>query len=437
VRFGRERALAEEPSLLLRLFLVEELMLGDDAPRRRRMGFCVLLGALLTTTPALSQDPLPPGPKARAPQAAPQPKKAPEAQPGAASDAPATEEATQETAATTEPAAPESNEDKTPPALTRLLAAAEPFLIELPKGREAKIGTIVELWRPVEVAGDGAGAIADRIRLGRLRIAALGERSALALRDGELLAKPAAGDVVVWPEESAPPAVATEDESAKSNTARDAKPAADKALAPPPTSPAVVEPSRREGGFFRFGVGPAVMGMRYTAFRNLALDQSEQTIDHRAVALSAELLGGGAPVPGLVLAARAGIFVIPGLELDYDELMVTADMSTMVMPHIGGMIDWYPNPNGGWHLFGSAGFSAASVTITDLGTNTEISSTDLTGPMFGGGFGYEGFLADEFSVGFQLRLDVLKLTGDDPLFEDKEVELDVFAPALGMTITYN
>jgi len=79
---------------------------------------------------------------------------------------------------------------------------------------------------------------------------------------------------------------------------------------------------------------------------------------------------------------------------------------------IGPFLDWYPNPQKGFHLQVALGFAA----LTGVSVDTNVDREDVYHAEGGGimlGAGYEWWIGDEWSLGVEARLLGTLLTGKD------------------------
>lgn len=125
------------------------------------------------------------------------------------------------------------------------------------------------------------------------------------------------------------------------------------------------------------------------------------------VTFALELAIGMPLKPGLALAGFVAIEWAQTREVRVGGLAV--DNTTVgALGMIGGMADWYLNPDQGWHLQG--GLALARITVQ--GNDNEVESqTPVGGAILLGG-GYEWSLARGWSLGALLRLTGTQLKGD-------------------------
>jgi hypothetical protein len=113
-------------------------------------------------------------------------------------------------------------------------------------------------------------------------------------------------------------------------------------------------------------------------------------------ALLLELYFGGTLAPGLVLGGFLSGMSAPGPEAEVGEATFeTSDDASLGLGSLGLYADFYPDPQGGFHLLGTLGY--AQVTFDD-GDGTVEAATS-SGLALGAGLGYDAFVSDEWSLG--------------------------------------
>lgn len=195
------------------------------------------------------------------------------------------------------------------------------------------------------------------------------------------------------------PAEAPSSAEPRINLTGEARPIIDLSTPPPPPREQR-EYHRHEGFYLRLSGGLGYLGASLDTDASVEYDASGS-------ALQFELLVGGGPAPGLSIGGG----VLSGLQLfgdwESDDVpgSTSGDLTTMI---IGPFADGYPDPNGGWHAGGLVGLATASFDAPGGGDG-------VNGVGFGGAgwFGYDAWVAPEWSVGGALRLDALRATDDD------------------------
>ncbi len=113
-----------------------------------------------------------------------------------------------------------------------------------------------------------------------------------------------------------------------------------------------------------------------------------------------ELMLGGTVAKGLVVGGGWSVERVVNPKVEIEGADVSEDYSLGTLFTFGPMIDWYPDPNSGFHLGGLIGVSALN-TKDRSGTDTESDAVGGGGEFF---IGYEWWVADEWGVGVAARL---------------------------------
>ena len=116
---------------------------------------------------------------------------------------------------------------------------------------------------------------------------------------------------------------------------------------------------------------------------------------------------GGAVAPGLVLAGtiQGSVFDAKFKGGPFENGTVSArgktstasDRSTAGFGMLGVLVDWYPEPTGGWHVGGSTGLGA--IVLTNGADDRDFAGVNFAGSVFGG---YDWALGRKWSLGLQL-----------------------------------
>lgn len=188
-------------------------------------------------------------------------------------------------------------------------------------------------------------------------------------------------------------------------------PAAPAAAAPAATAPQVVAsdevhtlparaPARLHEGFYlRLTSGPTFL-----------------TLNGHGPYGSASLTGagaggmiaiGGAVAPGFVLAGTIGGSAFNaefnggpfenGTVLSKGKTYTASDRATGGFGTLGILVDWYPEPRGGWHVGGAAGLGV--IVLTNAADDRDFGGVNFAGNVFGG---YDWSLGRKWSLGLQL-----------------------------------
>jgi len=116
---------------------------------------------------------------------------------------------------------------------------------------------------------------------------------------------------------------------------------------------------------------------------------------------------GGAIVPGLVLAGtlQGTVFDAEFKGGPFENATVSANGKTREASNratggfgmVGMLVDWYPQPKGGWHVGGSAGLGA--VILNNSADDSVSGGANFAGSVFGG---YDWSLGRNWGLGLQL-----------------------------------
>lgn len=169
-----------------------------------------------------------------------------------------------------------------------------------------------------------------------------------------------------------------------------------------------------DGFYLRAGFGFGSLGASYD-------DRSSSNIDlsGSGFALGLDLMIGGSPSRGVALGGA--LLTSGAFSAAFDRGGVDAGDRRVGLVVVGPFIDGYPNPRGGWHL--GAALGVAALQIQDRAPTL----TDTRGLGGAGWFGYDWWVADEFSMGLSLRL-------AGALTRDARDGVDVGAQAFGTTL---
>lgn len=188
------------------------------------------------------------------------------------------------------------------------------------------------------------------------------------------------------------------------------------------------------GGFYLrvgFGVGYLEDSMRLD--QETAAPTSSVAMTLRGVAVGFDAAVGGT-VNGIVIGVELLGADVYDPSLRYQGNRQPFGLDTVTLMLIGPMIDYYPDPERGFHLQLAAGYSEL------FGEDAEGNST-VNNPQGGGlsaGIGYEFWLHPEFSVGFMGRVGYSYLVVHDTLAGVPVRERDsILLPTLELTMTYH
>jgi hypothetical protein len=151
----------------------------------------------------------------------------------------------------------------------------------------------------------------------------------------------------------------------------------------------------------------------------------------RGIGQSGAISVGGTPAAGLVVGGTAWAaridpsFVEGGTHVTPDD-----DSVKLSALRLGPFVDWYPEPNGGFHAFASVAFT----TLVESDVKGNPIRPPALGASLGAGFGYEWFVSSELSLGFFTRQASGYAVRHAPLGSVRSL---FFALELGVTATYH
>ena len=100
---------------------------------------------------------------------------------------------------------------------------------------------------------------------------------------------------------------------------------------------------------------------------------------------------GGTPVPGLVIGGMMSTATLRGSFNGRPSGSETNATVSRLM--FGPFVDWFPDPNGGWHVGASLGF--AGITLTDSSLDDAVGAA-FSAKIFGG---YDWWIGPQWSLG--------------------------------------
>jgi hypothetical protein len=159
--------------------------------------------------------------------------------------------------------------------------------------------------------------------------------------------------------------------------------------------------------------------------------QSPRRSRIRAIGQSASVNIGATPAKGLVLGISIWTAILDPTFVENGRTIIPDDNSiTLTLLHVGPFLDWYSNPRGGYHAFGSMGF-AAHIERDSKGNPIYPVPKGITGST---GAGYEWFVSSDMSVGVLGRLAFGWLTRTPVSTPERMLFV---APELAFTATYH
>jgi hypothetical protein len=197
---------------------------------------------------------------------------------------------------------------------------------------------------------------------------------------------------------------------------------------PPPLLPSEPAWSGRErmGMVGRFSFGPAYLWGHYEGMREYG-EVVGRRMPIEGFAASAEMMVGGAPLPGLILGTRLGLTTAPGAVFRDGDTSET--LEPLYLLQGGFIVDWYLVADGGFHVFASTGLA--------LLPDPDPLHHDLaSGIAWSGGVGYELWLSEVWSAGITLRVDGAHL-GADTGSPSETNDFFFACPSLQLSFTVN
>jgi hypothetical protein len=139
---------------------------------------------------------------------------------------------------------------------------------------------------------------------------------------------------------------------------------------------------------------------------------------------------GGTLFPGFVLGGGlvGNNMVNPKWKDSSGATSTTSDMS-LGLSEIQIFAAYYPDPHGGLHLLGSAGYGSLSMTIDN--TSYDV---NMAGLVVGGGIGYDFWVSSQWSLGPMFVVTHGMLNGTS---NNSDYKATFTAPVLAFTATYH
>jgi len=199
--------------------------------------------------------------------------------------------------------------------------------------------------------------------------------------------------------------------------------------------PEVHEPAIPDGFYLRVVTGTALVWMR-------GVNPTGQASRMLAGAGESTIAIGGAVANGWVVAGT--LHAIEGVgELSngpFEDTEVTFDGRSIKLSErayagsslLGAMVDWYPNPRGGWHVGVAAGLGATNLMFS--ADDTKLFATGLGGLVTGG---YDWRLGRDFWLGLSLQVSgVTRGTMKDEDGRDTGWKMKSFGLGVGSSLVY-
>jgi len=166
------------------------------------------------------------------------------------------------------------------------------------------------------------------------------------------------------------------------------------------------------GFYFRFSLGGGGLTMQREAKGTTGSEvvySGDSSISGGAT--TRELSFGGTPGGGFAIVGTLLTYRIPQPTLEFDSGAEDAELGgPLDVLVLGPGVDWFPNPNGGFHFGGTLGLAAASA---DTPSNTAFEHIGGGGVALSAEVGYDWWIGDEWSLGVQGRLTGIGVKGED------------------------
>lgn len=191
-------------------------------------------------------------------------------------------------------------------------------------------------------------------------------------------------------------------------------------LSTPAPAPVVPRSVKMHDGFYtRVSVGFGHLGASFDDN-----DPSGDDLHGGGLSLGLDLSVGGSPSPGLALGGA--LFTQGAFSAKFERDSTNSEDRSLTVTLIGPFVDGFPVPSKGWHVGGMVGLSVVSI---EGGTADE--GTDTAGLGGAAWFGYDIWVADQWSIGPSLRLSGDVSRGDD------DVHSSSFSSLLTLSVLYH
>ncbi len=200
-------------------------------------------------------------------------------------------------------------------------------------------------------------------------------------------------------------------------------------------APEVCQSTTPDGFYLRVVTGTALLWMR-------GVNPTGTSSRMFTGAAESTIAIGGAVAKGWVLAGT--LHAIEGVgELSngpFEDTQVTVGGQSITLSErayagsslLGAMVDWYPNPRGGWHVGLAAGLGATNLMLS--ADDTTLFSTGLGGMVAGG---YDWRLGRDFWLGLSLQASgVMRGTMKDEDGRDTRWRMKSFGIGIGSSLVY-
>jgi hypothetical protein len=196
-----------------------------------------------------------------------------------------------------------------------------------------------------------------------------------------------------------------------------------------------------DGFYFRFALGGAPVFGKVkpkTSAGEIAVDA-----DVSAFAALSELAFGGSPMPGLVLGGGIYGASLSGIEYKgkFAGATRTYESDAAIVSMLGPFIDFYPNPQQGFHAQAAIAFSIVSADQGKYNATygDSFPPDNYAGTGFGLmlGAGYEWWIGEQWSLGVLGRVQYTSATlkANSNLYDD--ADFSAWIPGVLVDITYH
>lgn len=213
---------------------------------------------------------------------------------------------------------------------------------------------------------------------------------------------------------------------------------------PPPPAPAPSRGARLHDGFY-LQMSPGISFHR----SKLKVDGSDAAASVKGSGVGFDVAVGGTVGGGFVIGGAFGRHSSNGASLENDVGVTSAKTEVNVgYTQLSLHLAFYPWPEKGFHLQGGLGF--AELTYSGLrvgpidqgnGQFMTVRADSMSGTHAHLGVGYEAFVAEQWSIGGLLRLDMAWVSQDDSSgsvqSSSTRVSSSMFTPSLRMTFTFH
>jgi hypothetical protein len=165
---------------------------------------------------------------------------------------------------------------------------------------------------------------------------------------------------------------------------------------PPPPPPPPVGEYLHDGFYLRFALG----GGGFAAKGGLEPSSTYGEYKISGGGIAMDLAIGGSPVPGLTIGGEYLFQQAVKPHVEYRSISGEGQ-NNLNFGLLGPFIDWYPNPEGGFHVGATLGLAFLGVSNQDGSTtrNSDGSTNTITGGGGALGIGYDFWVSRQLSLG--------------------------------------